>query len=157
MRYFETHAHYNDEVYNNDLDVVLEGCKKVGVDTIVNIGYNKEQYLKALQEANNHKGPSLIIAYAPCIEHGIKSGMENSLDDAYLASKCGYFLTFRYNPDNKTFNLDSKDIDMEVYDQFLANENRYANLKKVNPDGANLLLEEQKEWAKNRYEYYSKL
>ena len=123
----------------------------------VNIGYNKEQYLKALQEANNHKGPSLIIAYAPCIEHGIKSGMENSLDDAYLASKCGYFLTFRYNPDNKTFNLDSKDIDMEVYDQFLANENRYANLKKVNPDGANLLLEEQKEWAKNRYEYYSKL
>ena len=46
---------------------------------------------------------------------------------------------------------------MEVYDQFLANENRYANLKKVNPDGANLLLEEQKEWAKNRYEYYSKL
>ena len=123
----------------------------------VNIGYNKEQYLKALQEANNHKGPSIVIAYAPCIEHGIKTGMEHSLDDAYLASKCGYFLTFRYNPDTKTFSLDSKDIDMKVYDQFLANENRYANLKKVNPDGANELLEEQKEWAKARYEYYSKL
>ena len=123
----------------------------------VNIGYNKEQYLKALQEANNHKGPSIIIAYAPCIEHGIKTGMEHSLDDAYLASKCGYFLTFRYNPDTKIFSLDSKDIDMDVYDKFLANENRYANLKKVNPDGASQLLSEQKEWAKARYEYYSKL
>ena len=47
----------------------------------VNIGYNKEQYIKALQEANNHNGPSIIIAYAPCIEHGIKTGMEHSLDD----------------------------------------------------------------------------
>ncbi len=123
----------------------------------VNIGYNKEQYLKALQEANNHNGPSIIIAYAPCIEHGIKTGMEHSLDDAYLASKCGYFLTFRYNPDNKTFSLDSKDIEFDKYDEFLSNENRYANLKKVNPDGANELLDMQKEWAKNRYEYYSKL
>ena len=48
----------------------------------VNIGYNKEQYLKVLQEANNHNGPSIVIAYAPCIEHGIKTGMEHSLDDA---------------------------------------------------------------------------
>ncbi|MBQ9853459.1 MAG: pyruvate:ferredoxin (flavodoxin) oxidoreductase [Bacilli bacterium] len=123
----------------------------------VNIGYNKEQYLKALQEANNHDGPSIIIAYAPCIEHGIKTGMEHSLDDAYLASKCGYFLTFRSNPDNNSFVLDSKDVDFSEYDKFLSNENRYANLKKVNPDGASNLLEMQKEWAKNRYNYYSKL
>ena len=123
----------------------------------VNIGYNKEQYLKALQEANNHNGPSIIIAYAPCIEHGIKTGMEHSLDDSKLATECGYFLTFRYNPDNKTFTLDSKEIDDSKYDSFLANENRYANLKKVNPDGAEELLNNQKEWAKNRYEYYSKL
>ena len=123
----------------------------------VNIGYNKEQYLKALQEANNHNGPSIIIAYAPCIEHGIKTGMEHSLDDAYLASKCGYFLTFRYNPDNKTFSLDSKDVDFEEYDKFLSNENRYANLKKVNSEEAEELLNRQKEWAKNRFDYYSKL
>ena len=123
----------------------------------VNIGYNKEQYLKALQEANNHNGPSIIIAYAPCIEHGIKSGMEHSLDDAYLASKCGYFLTFRYNPDNQTFSLDSKDVDFDEYDKFLSNENRYANLKKVNSLEAEELLNKQKEWAKNRYDYYSKL
>ena len=123
----------------------------------VNIGYNKEQYLKALQEANNHNGPSIIIAYAPCIEHGIKTGMEHSLDDAYLASKCGYFLTFRYNPDNQTFTLDSKDVDFDKYDEFLSNENRYANLKKINSEEADELLNKQKEWAKNRFDYYSKL
>ena len=123
----------------------------------VNIGYNKEQYLKALQEANNHKGPSIVIAYAPCIEHGIKTGMEHSLDDAKLATTCGYFLTFRYNPDDNEFVLDSKEIDASKYDEFLSNENRYANLKKVNPDKAQELLDMQKEWAKNRFEYYSKL
>ena len=123
----------------------------------VNIGYNKEQYLKALQEANNHNGPSIIIAYAPCIEHGIKTGMEHSLDDAKLATECGYFLTFRYNPDNNSFTLDSKEIDDTKYDLFLSNENRYANLKKVNPDQASILLNMQKEWAKNRFDYYSKL
>ena len=123
----------------------------------VNIGYNKEQYLKALQEANNHKGPSIIIAYAPCIEHGIKSGMDHSLDDSKLATECGYFLTFRYNPDTETFTLDSKEVDDSKYDSFLANENRYANLKKVNPEDAERLLSMQKEWAKKRFEYYSKL
>ena len=123
----------------------------------VNIGYNKEQYLKALQEANNHNGPSIIIAYAPCIEHGIKTGMEHSLDDSKLATECGYFLTFRYNPDNKIFTLDSKEVDESKYDTFLSNENRYSNLKKVNPDAADSLLEAQKEWARNRFDYYSKL
>ena len=123
----------------------------------VNIGYNKEQYLKALQEASNHKGPSIVIAYAPCIEHGIKTGMEHSLDDANLATTCGYFLTFRYNPDDNKFVLDSKEIDASKYDDFLSNENRYANLKKVNPEKAQELLDMQKEWAKNRFEYYSKL
>ena len=123
----------------------------------VNIGYNKEQYLKALQEANNHNGPSIIIAYAPCIEHGIKTGMDHSLDDSKLATECGYFLTFRYNPDTEVFTLDSKEIDEEKYDLFLSNENRYANLKKVNPEDADKLLSMQKEWAKKRYEYYRKM
>ena len=123
----------------------------------VNIGYNKEQYLKVLQEANAHNGPSIVIAYAPCIEHGIKAGMEHSLDDAKLATECGYFLLFRYNPDTETFTLDSKEIDESKYDLFLSSENRYANLKKVNPNDAEHLLNMQKEWAKKRYDYYSKL
>ena len=122
-----------------------------------NIGYNKEQYLKALKEANDHKGPSIIIAYAPCIEHGIKSGMEHSLDNSMLASKCGYFLTFRYNPDTSKFNLDSKNVDFSLYDDYLMTENRYANLKVVNKENCNSILENQKEWAMNRYEYYKKL
>ena len=122
-----------------------------------NIGYDKEQYLKALKEANSHNGPSIIICYAPCIEHGIKAGMDHSLDDSKLATECGYFLTFRYNPDDGTFSLDSKNIDDEKYDLFLSNENRYANLKKVNPEDADKLLDMQKEWAKKRYDYYSKL
>ena len=123
----------------------------------VNIGYNKEHYLKVLQEANNHNGPSIVIAYAPCIEHGIKTGMDHSLDDAKLATECGYFLTFRYNPDTNIFSLDSKEVDYSKYDKFLSNENRYANLKKVNPNEAETLLNMQKEWAKNRFLYYSKL
>ena len=83
--------------------------------------------------------------------------MEHSLDDSKLATECGYFLTFRYNPDTETFTLDSKNVDYSKYDTFLTNENRYANLKKVNPEEAQCLLDMQKEWAKNRYNYYSKL
>jgi pyruvate-ferredoxin/flavodoxin oxidoreductase len=114
----------------------------------VNIGYNKEQYLKALHEANNHNGPSIIIAYAPCIEHGIKTGMEHSLDDAKLATECGYFLTFRYNPDNETFTLDSKDVDDTKYDLFLSNENRYAktNLHAFMPVSCNSFFACHEAW-----------
>jgi len=122
-----------------------------------NIGYDKEQYLRALKEADAHKGPSIIIAYSPCIEHGIKSGMEHSLDNANLASKCGYALIFRYNPDTKKFNMDSKNVDFSLYDNYLMTENRYANLKVVNKKHAEEILNCQKEWAINRYEYYKKL
>ena len=123
----------------------------------ISLGANYMHTIKTLLEAEAYPGPSIIIAYAPCIAHGIKTGMEHSLDDSKLATTCGYFLTFRYNPDEDKFTLDSKNIDSSKYDQFLSNENRYANLKKVNPDDANRLLELQKDWANKRYEYYSKL
>jgi len=123
----------------------------------VNIGYDTEQYLKVLNEATNHKGPSIVIAYSPCIEHGIKAGMEHSLDNAFLATSCGYFLTFRYNPDTKVFTLDSKTVDFDKYDAFLMTENRYSNLKKVNSDSCSEILNNQKQWAINRYEYYKKM
>jgi len=116
-----------------------------------NIGFNKEQYIKVIEEASNYDGPSLIIAYAPCIEHGIKKGMETSLKNSYLATKCGYFLTFRYNPNTKTFTLDSKDIDFDLYDEFLQSQNRY------NTDKNKDLLEEQKNFAKEKYNYYKNL
>ena len=122
-----------------------------------NIGYNSEQYLKVLEEANKHNGPSLVIAYSPCIEHGIKNGMEHSQTNAYLASECGYFLTFRYNPIEGKFILDSKNVEFDKYDEFLMTENRYASLKKIDEDVCNSILSEQKNWAISRYNYYKKL
>jgi pyruvate-ferredoxin/flavodoxin oxidoreductase len=74
-----------------------------------------------------------------------------------LASSCGYFLTFSYNPDTGKFKLDSRDVDFSKYDEFLSGENRYANLKKINKEKAEELLNDQKEWAMKRYEYYKKL
>ena len=123
----------------------------------VNIGYSKEHYLKVLQEAASHNGPSLIIAYSPCIEHGIRKGMDYSIDNSLLATKCGYFLTFRYRPESEEFILDSKDVDFSLYDEFLSGENRYVNLKNVNKNMADEILNSQKEWAIKRFEYYKKL
>lgn len=122
-----------------------------------NVGYDKEQYLKVLKEASTHDGPSLVIAYAPCIEHGIKKGMEYSLANSSLATKCGYFLTFHYSPEEGRFHLDSSDVDFSLYDEFLSGENRYVNLKNVNRDHAEIILAEQKAWAKKRFEYYKRL
>ena len=123
----------------------------------VNIGYNKEQYLKVLKEASLHNGPSIVIAYSPCIEHGIKMGMEHSLDNARLAGECGYSLVFRYNPDTNKFIMDSKNIDFSKYHDFLMTENRYANLNRVNKENADKILDNQREWAIKRYEYYKKI
>ena len=123
----------------------------------VNASYDKEHYLKVLKEASVHKGPSLIIAYSPCIEHGIKKGMEYSLENGFLATKCGYFLTLRYKPEEEKLYLDSKNIDFTLYDEFLSNENRYVNLKRVNPDNAQGILNEQKENAIKRFNYYKRL
>ena len=123
----------------------------------VNVGYDREQYLKVLKEANAHQGPSLVIAYSPCIEHGIRKGMEYSLENSALATKCGYFLTFRYKPEEEKLYLDSKNVDFSLYDEFLSGENRYANLKRVSADEANRILEEQKQWAMKRFDYYKKL
>ncbi len=142
--------------YKKDLARIAMCYPNVYVATC-NIGYNKEQYLKVLKEANEHKGPSIVIVYSPCIEHGIKAGMGESLVQSNLATKCGYFPIFRYNPDNETFIMDSKNVDFELYDEFLSHENRYASLKKNNPIDADKLLVNQKEWSKRRFDYYSKL
>lgn len=122
-----------------------------------NIGYNNEQYLKALKEASSYDGPAIIICYSPCIEHGIKSGMEHSQSNAYLATECGYFITFRYNPSTGKLVLDSKNPDFNKYEDYLMIENRFANLKNVNSASANEILEEQKKWAMNRFNYYKRI
>jgi len=142
--------------YKKDLARIAMCYPHVYVAT-TNIGYNKEQYLKVLKEASSYNGPSLVIAYCPCIEHGIKAGMEYSQSNGYLATECGYFLTFRYNPDNNKLIIDSKKPNFDKYEDYLMTENRFINLKRVNKNNADILLNEQKKWAENRYNYYKKI
>lgn len=122
----------------------------------ISLGANMMQTIKAFMEAKNYKGPSLIIAYAPCIAQGIKGGMSNSIDEERLATQSGYFPIFRYNPETKQFNLDSK-ADFDKYFDFLENETRYTSLKKVNPNKYEELLKKNKVDAEENYNYYQKL
>lgn len=123
----------------------------------VSLGANMLQTIKAFKEAENHAGPSIIIAYTPCISHGIKEGMGCSVEYEKLATACGYFPTFRYNPVTKVFTLDSKRIDVDLYEDFLNGQTRYSILKKVNPEQAQDLLDKNKANALERFEFYSSL
>ena len=123
----------------------------------VAMGANKVQTMKAIAEAEAHKGPSLIIGYAPCEMHSIKGGMENCQKEMDKAVKCGYWNLFRYNPDaEKPFALDSKEP-AGGYREFLMNEARYSRLTREFPDRADRLFEANEENAKARYEHLMKL
>ncbi len=123
----------------------------------VSLGANPMQVIKAFEEAEAHKGPSLIIAYSSCISHGIKGGMENSMENEKLATTSGYFPTFRYQPETKKFTLDSKNADFDKYEEFLEGQTRYAMLKEINKEHAEELLKANKENAMERYKYYQSL
>ena len=123
----------------------------------INLGANMNQVIKAMKEAEEYKGPSLIIAYAPCISHGIEGGMTNSLEMQALATKCGYFPIFRYNPVDKKLILDSKNVDFDLYNEFLFKQQRYKNLKKINKENADLLFEDNKNNAILKLNYYKML
>ena len=103
----------------------------------ISMGADFNQTVKAIAEAEAYPGPSLIIAYAPCINHGIKKGMSKAQTEEELAVKCGYWHNFRFNPaaENK-FSLDSKTPDMENYMDFLNGEVRYNSLQRQNPEKA---------------------
>ena len=121
------------------------------------MGANKVQTLKAIAEAEAHKGPSLIIAYAPCEMHSIKGGMTNCQTEMDKAVKCGYWNLFRFNPDaEKPFTLDSKEP-AGGYREFLMNEARYSRLTREFPDRAERLFTENEEEAKKRYAHLMKL
>lgn len=122
----------------------------------ISLGANMMQVIKTLKEANDYNGPSIVIAYAPCISHGIKGGMGNSIDMEKMAVECGYFPTFRRNPD-KGFTLDSKNVNFDKYEEFLNLQTRYSMLNKVNKENADFLLSENKKLAIERYEYYKSL
>ena len=122
------------------------------------MGADMAQTVKAIAEAEAYPGPSLIIAYAPCINHGIKKGMDKAQTEEKLAVECGYWNNFRYNPAaEKKFSLDSKAPKMEGYQDFLKGEVRYMSLAMKNPERAANLFAKNEQEAKERYAYLEKL
>ena len=118
----------------------------------VAMGADNAQLIKAVHEAQAYKGPSVIIAYAPCQEHGLKCGMEKVQDEMKRAVEAGYWFLYRYNPEaEQKFTLDSKEPSMP-YEEFLEGEVRYASLKRTFPENAKTLFAEGARLAKERYE-----
>ncbi len=124
----------------------------------ISMGADMAQTVKAIAEAEAYPGPSLILAYAPCINHGIKKGMSKAQTEEKLAVETGYWNNFRFNPaaENK-FTLDSKEPKMEGYQDFLKGEVRYASLAMKNPERAAKLFAKNEAEAKERYDYLKKL
>ena len=134
-----------------DLAKMALNYKNVYVAT-VSLGANYMQTIKALTEAASYNGPSIIICYAPCIAHGIKSGMKSAIEEEKLVTESGYFPLFRYNPETEKFTLDSK-ADFTKYNEIFNRENRYS----INEEEKNSLLQQNKINAINRYNEYKTL
>jgi len=125
------------------------------------MGANMNQTLKAFIEAEKYKGPSLIIAYAPCINHGIKTGMGTTIMEEKKAVESGYWHLYRYNPElrnmgKKPFILDSKEP-IKSYKDFINGEIRYSSLKNIFPQMADKLYQMAEEAAREKYEMYKRL
>ena len=123
------------------------------------MGADFNQTVKAIAEAEAYPGPSLIIAYAPCINHGIKKGMSKAQTEEQLAVECGYWNNFRFNPaaEGAKFTLDSKEPKQEEYQGFLDGEVRYNALKRADPERAAKLFAKNEKEAMDRYAYLKKL
>jgi pyruvate-ferredoxin/flavodoxin oxidoreductase len=126
------------------------------------MGANQQQCLNAIREAEAYDGPSLIIAYAPCINHGIKTGMSTAQAEEKKAVEAGYWHLYRYNPTLKAegknpFILDSKAPNTDEYKNFLMGEVRYNALMRQNPERATALFDQAVENAKDRYDYLTRL
>lgn len=124
----------------------------------VAMGADPNQLMKAITEAESYPGPAIIIAYAPCINHGIKAGMDQAQAEMKRAVESGYWPLYRYNPANreKPFTLDSKEPTLS-YQEFLEGETRYASLHKTFPENAKELFARAEKEAKERYEAYKNL
>ncbi|MCM1130262.1 MAG: pyruvate:ferredoxin (flavodoxin) oxidoreductase [Roseburia sp.] len=147
--------------FKKDLASIAMSYGHVYVATVSH-GYNQNQVIKALKEAEAYNGPSIVICYAPCIAHNIKKGLFMSQMEAKKATECGYWPTFRYNPDlakegKNPFQMDSKEPDWSKYNDFLMNEGRYAQLVKINPEKAQDLLETNLKDAQKRFANYTRL
>ncbi|MBQ9740653.1 MAG: pyruvate:ferredoxin (flavodoxin) oxidoreductase, partial [Kiritimatiellae bacterium] len=123
----------------------------------VAMGADPNQLIRALREAQEHKGPSIVVAYTPCVNHGIKAGMNNVQSEMKRAVDAGYWTLYRYNPNaEQKMTVDSKKPTMD-YEAFLDGEVRYAALKRTFPQYAETLFTLAKQDAENRYEKYKAL
>ena len=147
-------ANEGKRTYKKDLFKIATNYPNVYVAQI-SLGANMMQALNVFKEAEEHVGPAIIIAYSPCVEHGIKGGMSNSIASEKLAVECGYVLLMRYF--NNELKMDSKEPNFDKYDEFLSNETRYSALKVRNKEEANELLKINKDNAIERYNYYKNL
>ena len=128
----------------------------------VAMGASQSQVLKAFREAEAYDGPSIIIAYSPCINHGLRLGMRKAQEESNMAVECGYWTLYRYNPlleleGKNPFQLDSKEPNWDLYKKFLNNEVRFTSLKKSFPKDAAILEEEAVKNAKWRHETYKRI
>jgi len=128
----------------------------------VAMGANMNHFLKAVKEAEAYDGPSLIIAYSPCISHGLKGGMGRSQAEEKAAVECGYWHLWRYNPQlekegKNPFILDSKEPNWDKFEDFLRGEVRYTSLEKTFPEDAKELFAAAKENAQWRYRTYKRM
>ena len=128
----------------------------------VSMGANNGQLFRAVKEAESYNGPSLIIAYAPCINHGLKNGMGKVEEEMERAVATGYWQLYRYNPINgnqgkNPFTLDSKEPEWSGFQGFLASEVRYSSLKMMFPVEAEELFKAAEDNAKWRYNHYKRL
>jgi pyruvate-ferredoxin/flavodoxin oxidoreductase len=128
----------------------------------VAMGASQVQFLNAIKEAEAYDGPSLIIAYSPCINHGLKAGMGLSQREEKRAVDCGYWHLYRYNPvleaeGKNPFSLDSKEPDWSKFQEFLKGEVRFSSLLNTFPESAVELFAKTEEFAKWRYNTYKRL
>lgn len=121
----------------------------------ISLGADFNGTIKTLKEAEEHVGPAIVLAYSPCVEHGIKGGLSCTTEEQKLAVECGYQLLMRYVPEENKLYLDSKEPDFSLYETFLNNEVRYHSLKIKDEKLANELLNLNKQYAIERYQYYN--
>ena len=140
-----------------DLGAMLMTYGNVYVAQVA-MGADNNQLVKAIKEAQNYKGPSVIIAYTPCLSHGIKLGMDKVQQEMKRAVDCGYWILYRYNPDanGKHLTVDSKEPVTDLM-EFFDGEVRYASLKRTFPENAKILFEQSRADAIERYNKYKKM
>jgi pyruvate-ferredoxin/flavodoxin oxidoreductase len=149
------------KIRKKDLGAMLMTYGYVYVAQVA-MGASQNQYLKALREAEAYPGPSIIIAYAPCINHGLRASMGKTQEEEKKAVECGYWSLYRYNPllekeGKNPFQLDSKEPDWNKFQDFLNGEVRYTSLKKTFPAEADKLFTEAEKSSKWRYDSYKRL